>query len=272
MLATTPFYYTPVAPFAPAMPRMRPRSLNLRTPIGDQYSGPPTRSSRYSPTRTPNVRLRYCRQCVNGYYPVTPSPAYYPMPYMFPMMYAATPAPMAPMAPMPTPMAPPMMYEDPVPLPPEPPYPLYETSETSESDEMDETRTTTEEYLSTLQRSTMRRQAGTPSNFIRDFEETNWIPLNGEDSKEVHDFTIRRANWFQRSVELPNGIITKLSCKKMPAETSGSGTMRRYMIQKLLVSGFVRQYSTTQRAITEERFSEVSPFEGMRAQRLHNSF
>lgn len=252
------------------MHRTRPHSLSLRTPVdGTGYGGPPTgRSSRLSPGRNMAGRSRYCRQCTSGYIPVNPSPGYMHVPYVLPMMYAATPAPMSAMSSMPAinpmmhmahthPHPAPVYVNDHVPLP-LPPYPLYEKYESSESDNMDETRTTTA-MLSTLHRSTTRgglSRSNLASNMIRDFEETKWIPL-GDQSKEVQDWTLKRANWFQRSVELPNGVISKLHCVQMSPETDVYGTIKRSAVQRLKVTGLVRHRLANERASAEDSFSEV---------------
>ena len=246
------------------MPRTRPRSLNLRTPIGGIYGNnlPP------SPPRRSPSRPRYCRRC-SAYYTMAPSPivtspivhspvmsrpAIYPVPYMFPMVYAATPAPMA------TPLAAsPVIYRERVYMP-EPPYP--EDTDETETEDIEEMRTTTEENFSTLQRntlqrSTLQRSTFIPTNLIRDFEETNWISIDDK-PRDVQDLTIKRNHWFQRSVELPPGIITKLTCEKLPPETTGNSTMERFVVQRLRITGRVRKWSPIQKAYVEEGFNEVS--------------
>ncbi|VDD76622.1 unnamed protein product [Mesocestoides corti] len=231
------------------MPRARPRSLNIRTPIGDVY-GSPLRSvaPHYSSRHGSPPRLRLCRQCSGGYFPVMPSATLYSVPYVVPMMYAPAPAPIA------THLPPPIVYEDLIPVSPEPPYPLYETDET-DIGEVDDLRTSTEETFSTMQRSTLRRMNTTPSNLIRDFEETKWLSIDDK-LNSIQDCTIRRNSWFQRSVELPSGVITRLSCDKLEAEPSENSTMRRTNVQKLRIYGKVRRWSPTLRAIAEQDFNE----------------
>lgn len=233
------------------MSRTRPRSLNLRTPAGGIYGNTPNFfSNRRSPSRTAR---RYCQQC--AYYPIVTSsvvpgpyvntPAFYPVSYLVPMMYAP------PSAPPPPSLSPPrFIFEEPLPLP-EIPYPNYET-DTTDSGELDDLRTNTEETVSTLQRSYLRKSE---NNLIRDFEETKWMSIN-DNMKDVQEWTLKRNHWFQRSVELPAGIITRLRCEQLPIE-SGS-TLRKHNLQRLRIAGRVRQWSPTQKAITEEEFSEVS--------------
>lgn len=230
------------------MLRARPRSLNPRTPAEGLYGNTPHYSkSRRSPSRT-----RHYRQCT--YYPVVTSPiapgpymnsaAFYHVPYMIPMMYAPTPTPLS--APLPPTR---FIFDEPLPLP-EVPYPNYET-DTTDSGELDELRTNTEETLSTMRRNYLRRSE---YNLVRDFEETKWLSIN-DNMKDVQDWTLKRNHWFQRSMELPAGIITRLKCEQLPME--GSSTSRQYNLQRLRIIGRVRQWSPTQKAITEEEFSEV---------------
>lgn len=235
------------------MPRSRPRSLNLRIPVEDTYGN----DMNYSYIPRASSRSRLCSNCAKGYYPVAsstflPSPAFFPVQYMVPMVYAPAPAPVA--APLPIP---PVYYNEPLQLP-EPPYPINEPDET-DSGEMEDMRTTTEETFSTLQRSTLRRNDVAATNLIRDFEETNWISID-DSSKNVKDWTIKRDQWFQRSVELPPGVITNLRCEKLPPDSASYSTLRKNSMQRLRITGRVRQWSPTLRAITEEDFSEVSTF------------
>lgn len=230
------------------MLRSRPRSLNPRTPAEGIYGNIPHHSKRRrSPSRT-----RHYRQC--NYYPVVSNPiapgpcinnaAFYPLPYMIPMMYAPTPTPLS--APLPPTR---FIYDESLPLP-EIPYPNYET-DTTDSGELDELRTNTEETLSTMQRNYLRRSE---YNLVRDFEETKWLSINDK-MKDVQEWTLKRNHWFQRSVELPAGVITRLKCEQLPME--GSSTLRRYNLLRLRIIGRVRQWSPTQKAITEEEFSEI---------------
>ncbi|KAM3172024.1 hypothetical protein ACTXT7_015395 [Hymenolepis weldensis] len=230
------------------MSRTRPRSLNLRTPAGGIYGNTSNFfSNRRSPSRTTR---RYCQQC--AYYPMVTSsivpgpyvnsPAFYPVSYLVPMMYAPTPAP-----PPPSLSPPRFIFEEPLPLP-EIPYPNYET-DTTDSGELDDLRT--EETLSTFQRNYLRKSE---TNLIRDFEETKWMSIN-DNMKDVQEWTLKRNHWFQRSVELPAGVITRLRCEQLPME-SGS-TLRKHNLQRLKIAGRVRQWSPTQKAITEEEFSEI---------------
>lgn len=232
--------------------RNRPQSLNLRTPVGGIYGNYP---NYYLPRRSSSRnRPRYCWHCTASAYPVVTSPAlqghimaspaFYPVPYMIPMIYAPTPAPVS--APL---LAPPMVYEEPPPLP-EIPYPNYETDET-ETGELDELRTNTEETLSIMQRNTLRRSE---HNLIRDFEETKWMSVD-DNMKDVQDWTLKRNHWFQRSVELPSGVITGLRCEKLPPDEKS--TLRSNNLQRLKIVGIVRQWSPSQRAMIEEEFSEV---------------
>ncbi|KAL5107838.1 hypothetical protein TcWFU_006147 [Taenia crassiceps] len=177
-----------------------------------------------------------------------PSPAFFPVQCMIPMMCTPAPAPVtAPLS------IPPVFYNEPLQLP-EPPYPLTEPDET-DSGEMEDMRTTTEETFSTLQRNTSRRNDFITTNLTRDFEETNWISID-DNSRNVHDWTIKRNQWFQRSVELPSGVITKLRCEKLTQDATNYSTLRKNNMQRLRITGRVKQWSPTMRAITEEDFSE----------------
>ncbi|CDS39441.1 expressed conserved protein [Echinococcus multilocularis] len=231
------------------MSRARPRSLNLRTPLEDAYGN----SMRCTRIPRASSRSRLCSSCANGLYTTTPSkllpsPAFLPVQYMIPMVYAPAAAPIA--APLPIP---PVVYKEPF-QHSDTPYPIDESDET-DCGEMEDMRTTTEETFSTLQRNTLRRNDYMATNLIRDFEETNWIPID-DNSRDVQDWTIRRNQWFQRSVELPTGVITKLHCEKLPPETSSYSTLRKSNMQRLRITGRVRHWSPTLRAITEEDFSE----------------
>ena len=245
------------------MPRARPHSLHLRTPAGGIYGN----DWSHSPPRRSRSKPRYCRQCAASFYPMVPSPivaspvmsrpAFYTVPCMIPMMYAPSPTHVA--APM---QLSPVVYKEGVFLP-EPPYPVYDTDET-ESEDLDDMRTTTEENFSTLQRntlqrSTLQRNTFVPSNLIRDFEETKWISID-DTARDVQDMTIKKNHWFQRSIELPPGIITKLRCEKLAPETTGDSTTGRNIIQKLRVTGMVKKWSPIQKTYVEEEFSEVSCF------------
>lgn len=237
------------------MSRTRPRSLNIRTPVGGIYGS----SFDYSPTRrSPSrPRRRYCRNC--ACYPVVASPVVarsyqpvYPVSYVnyqpayhIPLMY--TPSPVHITTPLATSR---FVYEEPLRLP-EVPYPNYET-DTLDSVDFDELRTNTEETISTMQRNMFRKSE---SNLIRDFEETKWMSLDNH-MKDVSEWTLKRNQWFQRSVELPHGIITRLKCERLPMDETQS--LKRYNMQRLKISGRVRQWSQTQKAIVEEDFSEVS--------------
>lgn len=239
--------------FIPTMPRARPRSLNLRIPVEDAYAN----AMDYSRTPRASSRSRLCNNCAKGYYPVMPStvlpsPAFFPVQCMIPMVCAPAPPPVA--APL---SIPPVFYNEPLQLP-EPPYPLSESDET-DSGEIEDMRTTTEEAFSTLQRNISRRNDFAATNLIRDFEETNWISIN-DNSRNVQDWTIKRNQWFQRSVELPPGVITKLRCEKLAPDTSIYSNLRKNSMQRLRITGRVRQWSPTMRAITEEDFIEVSIF------------
>ncbi|VDK40564.1 unnamed protein product [Taenia asiatica] len=231
------------------MPRARPRSLNLRIPVEDAYAN----AMDYSRTPRASSRSRLCNNCAKGYYPVMPStvlpsPAFFPVQCMIPMVCAPAPPPVA--APL---SIPPVFYNEPLQLP-EPPYPLSESDET-DSGEIEDMRTTTEEAFSTLQRNISRRNDFAATNLIRDFEETNWISIN-DNSRNVQDWTIKRNQWFQRSVELPPGVITKLRCEKLAPDTSIYSNLRKNSMQRLRITGRVRQWSPTMRAITEEDFIE----------------
>nr|CDS32212.1 expressed conserved protein [Hymenolepis microstoma] len=230
------------------MLRTRSRSINPRTPAEGIYGNTPYY---YNSRRSPS-RPRHYRQYT--YYPVVTSPItpgpymnnapFYPVHYMIPMMYTPTPTPLS--APLPPTQ---FIYDEPL-LLPEVPYPNYET-DTTDSEELDDLQTNTEEAPSAMQRNYLRKSE---YNLVRDFEETKWLSIN-DNMKDVQDWTLKRDHCFQRSVELPVGIITRLKCEQLPVE--GGSTLRKYNLQRLRIIGRVRQWSPTQKAVTEKDFSEI---------------
>ncbi|VDN11290.1 unnamed protein product [Dibothriocephalus latus] len=121
----------------------------------------------------------------------------------------------------------------------------------------EEVRRTTE---SIDRKSTWRTNTGT-LNTVSDFEETQWMPLDESSVFQNHELMFRRDSSFQKSVELPNGIIVSLNVDK-PQDTmlkNGQETQSPGQTLRLHIYGRVRQWRKLEKIPEEIPFEEVSP-------------